>query len=78
MTPDRAHKHFAKILQFLFADARNAAELRYIRRIFSRHFAQRYIGEDDISGHASFICELAAQRTQALKQYFVAFDRAWP
>src|SRR4029077_14047688 len=41
------------------------------------HFAQRHIGEDDVSGHAAFVGEFTAKTTQVRKQYFVAFDRAW-
>src|SRR5215468_4766572 len=72
---DFAEKWAGKILQLLFAYSGNAAELDRIRRIISRHFAKRYIGEDDVSGHAAFIGKMATQCAQALKQYFVAFDR---
>ena len=65
MALDLAKERFAKILQLLFAYAGNATELDRIRRVFSRHFPERYIGEDDVSGPAAFICELARTRASA-------------
>ena len=73
MTHNLIEKRLCKLFQLLLAHARNATELYRCRRVMLCHFAERYIREDDVSGRAAFICELA---TQARKQYFVAFDRA--
>src|SRR5947199_2876577 len=74
ITSDRARKRLCKISQFLLTNAGNSTELRGRRRINSRHFAQRNIGEDDVGGHVAFVGDSAAQNAQLCKQRFVAFE----
>src|SRR6266545_1257686 len=73
---DFAKERVRKVLQFLLPNAGNSAKLSRSRRIISRHFTERDIGEDDVGWHVAFVGEFAAQAAQALKQRFVAFDRA--
>src|SRR2546427_13235465 len=78
ITFDYARKRLCKISQFLLTNAGNSTELRGCRRINSRHFAQRNIGEDDVGGHVAFVGDLAAENEEVGQQRFVAFAATRP
>src|SRR6266545_1319042 len=73
---DFAKERLCKVLQLLLSHSGNSAKLSRSRRIISRHFTKRNIGEDDVGRNVAFVGEFAAQTAQALEQHFVAFDRA--
>ena len=69
---DFCQERRGEIFELLLADAWNLAELHGRSRKRLCHVAQRYVREDDVSGHIALIGESAAQRAQTIEKGFIA------
>src|SRR5438034_8175360 len=71
---DGLNKNFCEIAQFPLTHAGNFSKLFFGCWITTRHFAQRDVGENHVSGHVVLVGKLAPQNAQLLKQRFVALN----
>ncbi len=72
----RGEKRLGKILELLFTDAGDTAELDRCRGIGARHFAQRHVGENHVGRHIARVGQRAADAAEVREECFVAFDFA--